>query len=202
MLIFIDESGDPGFKLDKGSTPIFVATMVLFRNGTDAATTQQAIARSGARQAHKGEFKFSRCSDLVRDQFFEAVKGCPFRIRAIVVEKARIYSPHLRADKAGFYRFFVRQMMTNDAGQLSSAKVVIDGSGDREFRRALAAYLRRQLRDRLREVRFSNSRNDVLVQLADMCCGAIARSYRQDRGDPGRWRRMLRPRIDDVWEFR
>jgi hypothetical protein len=30
MLVFIDESGDPGFKLDGGSSPVFVAAMVIF----------------------------------------------------------------------------------------------------------------------------------------------------------------------------
>jgi hypothetical protein len=32
MLVFIDESGDPGFKLKKGSSPIFVVTLVAFRD--------------------------------------------------------------------------------------------------------------------------------------------------------------------------
>jgi hypothetical protein len=30
LLIFIDESGDAGFKLDKGASPIFVLAMVAF----------------------------------------------------------------------------------------------------------------------------------------------------------------------------
>jgi hypothetical protein len=31
----------------------------------------------------------------------------------------------------------------------------------------------------------------------DMCVGAVARSYRNDRSDPNRWRAM----IEDLWEF-
>ena len=30
MLVFIDESGDPGFSLERGASPIFVAAMVIF----------------------------------------------------------------------------------------------------------------------------------------------------------------------------
>lgn len=202
MLVFIDESGDPGFRVGEGATPLFVAAMVVFDSGEAARQTETAIQglRRGLRSA--GEFKFNKTRDELKDRFFEAVRGCPFRVRAIVVEKARIYSPHLKVDKEGFYRFFVRQMMSHDAGALSDARIVIDGSGDREFRRLLETYLRRQLGGRLREVRFSNSRSDVLVQLADMCVGAIARSFRRDRANADRWRRMLAPRIDDVWEFR
>src|SRR5262249_4115055 len=100
-----------------------------------------------------------------------------------------------------FYRFFVRQMMTYDNGALAGAKVTIDGSGDREFRQMLTASLRRQLGKKLQRIRFSNSRSDPLVQLADMCAGAISRSYRKDRDDASRWRKMLAPRLNDVWDF-
>jgi hypothetical protein len=42
----------------------------------------------------------------------------------------------------------------------------------------------------------------VLVQLADMCAGAIARSYKRGRKNHDRWRKALAPRINDVWDFR
>jgi Protein of unknown function (DUF3800) len=53
----------------------------------------------------------------------------------------------------------------------------------------------------LHDVRFSNSANDRLAQLADMCAGAIARSYKSDRDQATRWRRMLGRKIENVWEF-
>lgn len=203
MLVFIDESGDPGFKVDKGATPIFVAAMVIFNSDEEARRTQEVIERSEARRLHKPEFKFSKCSDDIRDAFCAAVVSCPFLIRAIVVRKELIYSNRLKADKERFYDFFVRQMMTWDGGTLNNARVVIDGSGDREFRQNLNAGLRGKLgQGIIRDVRFKDSRHDVLVQLADMCAGAIARSYRKGRDNPNRWRAMLRPRINDVWDFR
>jgi len=90
-----------------------------------------------------------------------------------------------------------------DGDALQNAKIVIDGSGDREFRRNLAAALRRRMKDGVvKDVRFKDSDADPLIQLADMCVGAIARSYRNDRATPCRWREKLRPRIEDVWNFR
>jgi len=204
MLVFIDESGDPGFKLEEGaSSPIFVAVMVIFENDEDAANTQRAIATSEARRIHKAEFKFSKCRDVVKDRFFEAVCGCRFKVRAIVVRKEVIYSPRLMTDKDRFYEYFVKQMMTYDGGMLANARVVIDGSGDREFRNTLNAALRRRLGGgAVKDIRFKDSKNDVLVQLADMCAGAIARSCRKDRSEPRRWASMLKPRISDIWNFR
>jgi hypothetical protein len=87
-------------------------------------------------------------------------------------------------------------------GLLQAAKVVIDGSGDRQFKQELAAYFRKQLpRGRIEQLTFHKSEADRLVQLADMCAGAIARSFRKDRDDPKRWRGILAPKIEDVWEF-
>jgi hypothetical protein len=202
MLIFIDESGDPGFRIDRGASPVFVVAMVIFAATDDATRTQAVIERSKAREIHKSEFKFSKCSNDVRDLFFETVQECSFLVRAIVVRKETIYSPRLKADKDRFYEFFVKMMLSHDSGIMKNAKIIIDGSGDRTFRKNLNSALRRRLREgAIRDVRFKDSKNDVLVQLADMCAGAIGRSYR-DRKDNNRWREMLAPRINDIWEFK
>jgi Protein of unknown function (DUF3800) len=203
VLVFIDESGDPGFKVSKGASPVFVAAMVVFDSGDAASKTKEAIEESEARKRHRREFKFSKCSDRVRDAYFEAVCSSPFGVRAIVVRKEVIYSPRLQANKERFYEYFVKQMMKYDGGMLKDARVVIDGSGDRAFRQSLNAALRHYLgAGVIRQIRFKDSRADVLVQLADMCAGAVARSYRTDRRDARRWRRILRSRISDIWEFK
>lgn len=203
MLVYIDESGDAGFRVEQGSSPVFIAAMVIFDSTEDAALTRQLISGSAARQMHRGEFKFSKCREPVRDRFFQAIVAAPFRVRAIVVRKAVIQSAQLRTDKESFYQFFVKQMLRHDNGRLNDARIIIDGSGDREFRQKLSTAIRRRGRDgAIRDCRFSDSKTEPLIQLADMCAGAIARSYRPERADHRRWLDMLQPRIDDVWEFR
>ena len=203
MLVFIDESGDPGFKVAKGSSLLFAAAMVIFESAAGAASTSDTIAKLQAQLRVKPEFKFSNCRAAVRDEFFRAVADSPFVVRAIVIPKEAIYSAHLRSNKDRFYRYFVKSMIKHGGGWLQNAKVIIDGSGDRTFRQDLMTYLRRETpRGCIRDVRFKNSRNDPLVQLADMCVGAIARSYRKDRRDADRWRRMLRKRLNNVWDFK
>jgi hypothetical protein len=211
MLVFIDESGDPGFRLEKGSSPVFVAALVAFRDPAQARAAHAAIERTAARLKIKPEFKFSKCRPEVRDAFLEAVQSFDFCVRAIVVEKARIYSKHLRSAKEAFYSFFVKTMLKFDNGLLKEAQIVIDGSGDRAFKREMGAYFHRQLgADKIKSIAFNDSHSDRLVQLADMCAGAIARSYRVDRDDrraprPSRrayrWRDMIGNKIEDVWDF-
>jgi hypothetical protein len=202
MLVFVDESGDPGFRVGHGSTPIFAAAMVIFRHDEAAHATEEVIHQIATTLGISREFKFNKSSERVRDGFFASVSNCPFIARVIVIRKELIYSPHLMTDKEDFYRFFIRQMMAHDGGILEEARVVIDRSGDREFKKMLKTRLRQQLGQRLKEVRFGNSQNDRLLQLADMCVGAVARSYRTDRKDSGRWRDMIRPRLHNVWDFR
>jgi hypothetical protein len=47
MLVFIDESGDPGFRLEKGSSAVFVAALAAFRDPAQArAARRAAMARA------------------------------------------------------------------------------------------------------------------------------------------------------------
>lgn len=203
MLVFIDESGDAGFKLERGSSPVFVMSMVIFETSEDAEYTGKRISDLMSEKGFHREFKFNKCSNEVRDLFFEHVAVAPFRVRGIVVQKERIYSGNLRNHKNMFYNFFLKSLLKSSARGLEHAKIKIDGSGDRVFKRELTTYLKRELpRDAARHVRFVDSRNNTLIQLADMCAGAIARSYRTDRQLNDKWLKALETRIDDIWEFK
>lgn len=203
MLVFIDESGDPGFKVAAGSSSVFVLAMVIFDDHGEAARTQTVIAAIRARLGVKPEFKFNKCRADYRDGFFDAISDRRFRVRAIVVKKELIWSGRLRSDVDSFYRFFLKSMMKFDDEALKDAKVVIDGSGDREFKRNLKAYIQRHVQTgAVSEIKLKNSRAEPLLQLADMCVGAIARSYRTDRRDPDRWSSRLGNRLEDLWEFK
>jgi hypothetical protein len=201
MLVFIDESGCPGFKFTRGSDPVFGLGMVVFENGEHARATERSILELRTRVRHKPEFKFSKSSDAMRDAFFGAVVNCPFVVRALIVRKDVLYSQHLRAHVDSFYNYFVKMLMAHDGGALKAASVRIDGSGSQEFQRSLGAYLRRELGHRIKDVKMSDSARDPLMQVADMCIGAITRAER-DRANACRWREMLAPRIRDIWRFR
>ncbi|MER9654378.1 DUF3800 domain-containing protein [Mesorhizobium sp. M0152] len=203
MLVFIDESGDPGFKVSKGSSPAFVLALVAFSDRAVSLEVQAAIDAVSKQLRVFPEFKFSKSRPEIRDAFFDAVLPFDFCIRAIAVQKERIQSGYLRSNKEAFYSFFVKSMLKFDNGLLKDARIVIDGSGERVFKQELSSYLRRHTeKGAIRSVRFSDSRNDRLVQLADMCTGAIARSYRDNRDDADRWRQMIKAKIEDVWDFR
>ena len=205
MLVLIDESGDPGFKMARGSSPYFVVAMVIFDDLGEAELTGKAIAVLRNKLRLKTEFKFFKSHDDVKDAFFECVCARRFSVRAIVVDKSAIYSENLRDRKDLFYNYFVKMLLRHDRGALQKARIKIDGSGDRSFRNELNTYLRRECdTSQITGIRFANSCNDTLIQLADMVAGAILRSCRDDRKDSRRWRKMLERagRIDNIWPFR
>ncbi len=95
--------------------------------------------------------------------------------------------------------------MQYDDHALQNASIKIDGSGDKEFKNALTAYLRKRIGDhKIKKFKFTDSRKDNLIQLADMVVGAIARSYSENRKDANRWLDVLKRRgkIKSIWDFK
>lgn len=43
MLVFVDESGDPGMKLEGGSTPYFTVALVIFEDHEEATACDLRI---------------------------------------------------------------------------------------------------------------------------------------------------------------
>src|SRR5918993_1396414 len=98
MLVFLDDSGDPGFKVKKGSSPCFVIALAIFDDQLEAETCAVEIKklRRELGLSDHFEFKFSKCCDRFRKAFLSRVVPFKFRIRAIVMRKDAIYSSELR----------------------------------------------------------------------------------------------------------
>lgn len=205
MLVLIDESGCPGFKLTKGSTPYFVVSMVIFKDFKQAEDAGKTIEELRQTLSVNPEFKFSKTHPTVKDKFFEEMCHYDFEIRALVVDKRNVYSQKLRNDTDSFYNYFVKMLMQYDDDVLQDASIKIDGSGDKEFKKALTSYLRQRIGEhKIKKFKFTDSRKDNLIQLADMVVGAIARSYSDSRKDANRWLDVLKRKgkIKDIWDFK
>ena len=204
-MVCIDESGCPGFKLTKGSTPYFVVAMVIFKDFLQAETASKAIAELRQTLSVNSEFKFSKTHPTVKDKFFEEICHYDFEVCALVVDKSNLYSHKLRNDADSFYNYFVTMLMQYDHEILQNASIKIDGSGDKEFKKALTAYLRQHIgENKIKKFKFIDSKKDNLIQLADMVVGAIARSYSENRKDANRWLNLLesRGKLRNIWNFK
>ena len=204
MYVFLDESGDAGFKLEQGSSTFFIIVLIIFDSAEDAQQTERKIRdlRVSLKVRDNFEFKFNKMDDFRRLQFLEAVRGCPFRIRAMVVDKRLIHSDTLRKDKNKFYNYFVEKVLEHNQGRIRQAKLRVDGSGGREFKNAFKTYLRQRLPSgTLADCKFKDSASDSLIQLADMVAGALRRHYDPNKLE-GQFRDRIAHKLEDEWKFR
>jgi hypothetical protein len=201
MLIFIDDSGDPGFKLTKGSSSHFVITCIIFDDNLDAEETALKIKR--LRQTlgwhEKKEFKFNKANRQIRMQFLQEVRNCNFKIRAVMVDKSLIRSDELKGNKTSFYNYMIKEVLSKCGESIQGAKVRLDGHEDRAYKKAATTYFRQQL-SVIGQFKFVDSKSDSLIQLADMIAGTILRSA-QDKPGSMEYIQTIRSRIDDIWNF-
>lgn len=208
MLVFIDDSGDAGFKLDKGSSKYFVIVLVIFDDELEAEKTAVAIKelRRELGFPEDMEFKFFKSKNSVREKFLQTVARFQFRVRYLVVDKQKIHSEELRNNKNSFYSYIIKMVLKHSDGSIVDAKVKIDGSGDRIFRRNFLTYLRKELNTEEKRImshcRLVDSQSNVLIQMADMIAGTIRRSYDTDKKDGVALKKIIKKHIHDEWQFK
>ncbi len=208
MLVFIDDSGDPGFKIDKGSSPFFIISLIIFDDELEAEKTAVAIKdlRRELGFPDNVEFKFFKSSRSVRQKFLQRVCNFKFRIRSLVIQKSLIHSEELRGNKNSFYSYVIKMALKYNDGTILDAKIKIDGSGDRSFRRNFLSYLRRQLNSQeqriMKSCKLVDSAGNVLIQLADMIAGSIHRSYNEKKPDSKLYKSIIKKRIEKEWPFK
>lgn len=206
-LVFIDDSGDPGFKVDKGSSKYFVICCVIFTDNLEAEKTSLAIKelRRKLKKSDFYEFKFNKTNRKFRNAFFNTVKKYKFKVRAISVNKKVIYSQRLQTNKEDFYNYIIMQVIKHSKGKIKNAKLKFDRRGEISIRNQLRAYLSRSLDNKsqhiFRDLKFVDSRQNTLIQLADMIAGSI---YYYCSNKDKSFLKILKSagRIEDIWEFK
>jgi hypothetical protein len=141
------------------------------------------------------EFHFNKVKGAYREAFLSAVAGFGWFYFSMVINKRKLTGAGFKF-KESFYKYACGLVFENAKPYLDNATVVIDGSGSREFRRELGTYLRKRINDKKGDSRFigkiklQDSQSNNLLQLADMVCGAVARSYSQ-KEDAETYRRLI-----------
>lgn len=208
MLIFIDESGDPGFKTNEGSSKFFVLALVIFDDELEAENTTKKIfeLKTKWRKPLKYEIKFNKLQELDRILFLTKIRNCKFRVRAIIIQKDQVCLSRLRKNTKAYYSFFLKQALEHNRETLNSAKLRLDGSGERRFRHAIVNYLRKEVNQKnnkvvINDLKFVDSKSNLLIQLTDMITGSIYRSYQYGKKDNKIYKKIIQKRIEEEWIY-
>lgn len=205
MLVFIDDSGDPGFKTQEGSSSVFVIALIIFDDHLVAEETALVLKKLRRELTFPDsmEFKFHKSRAEIKRLFLQTAARCDFRIRAIVVKKEIVYSNFLRSNSDSFFNYIVMQVLRNSGKHIRKAKLRFDKRGEKRIRDELRTYLSSQLDNKRNNVfsdlKFVDSKQNILIQLADMVAGCIASYY---KGKDKVLYRIIQKRCEDVWEFR
>jgi len=185
MLAFIDESGDPGLKIGGGSSRYFTIALVVFEDKNEALDCDQRIylLKKEIGWNKKDEFHFKRNSDKIRRVFLKSVSPYNFFYYGIVINKdpKKLWGEGFK-NKESFYKYACGLVFENAKEKLNKATVIIDKSGNLDFRHHLARYLRRKMNSGIiKKVKMQRSDGNNLLQLADYIAGVINRSIQNKK---------------------
>ena len=115
----------------------------------------------------------------------------------IVINKVKLFGEGFR-NKESFYKYACGLLFENAKEKLDNATVIIDESGRKLFKYQLASYLKRKTNSGnkkcIRKVKSQNSKQNNLLQLADMTAGAINRSLIRKKFDKNEYRDIIKSR--------
>jgi hypothetical protein len=169
MLLFCDESGDPGMPGQSGVSSYFAVGIICCRDGEEAARLATAQERLRVDLGWRGEFKWSKMPIEVRMGYLTGIVSVLGSYRVAIWDKQRVvlrsgFRPEVEVMRACLESF--DPMETAD-------RLIIDGERDgrrsSEIRTALG----------VREVRMEKSHACPQLQMADMLVGFHAYAYRK-----------------------
>lgn len=210
MHIFIDDSGDGGFKFESGSSSHLVMAACVFRDPAEIEKLSTRMRDCATKNGLKTEFKYAKTKERAKDCFFDCTSDVRYNIRAICIDKSVIYSGKLRSSPSALKSYAIRQLLSKGFGTIHNAKVIIDGQDTKAFGIPDHAYLmdmaNRSRAGTLRKVSYEDSKSNVGIQLADMVAGAIQRGVRTHKPNDPKHLRIIRPRTwqptGTLWHFR
>jgi hypothetical protein len=205
MLIFMDESGDTGFKLKTASSRFFVLTIVIFDNLDAAEKANTAIKElhTELKFSQDKEFKFSTgTSNKFKKAFLQKLARYDFRYRSIVIDKAILAKREPKNPEDSLYMLVTDQLFLRAQERIKNAALFVDRTAQsKTFIQKFNTYLRRKLNTDMRkligEIRHKDSKSNNLLQLADMVCGAIYRKYNKK---DDKFYKMIKKREEDLWK--
>jgi hypothetical protein len=197
MLVFIDESGDPGMKGKPGSSDYFVVTAVIFEDRDEAQACDSRVdeIRLEWFKGRRFEFHFNSCSRNIRERFLVETGKFEYVYMSFIFNKAKLYGEGFQY-KNSFYKYAVNLLFQNLKPYLKNATVVFDRCGNRDFQNELKKYLGKRVNGKgreqvVRKIKTNDSESNNLLQLADMVCGAVARYLRKAKPDHLNYRKII-----------
>ncbi|MBQ3306205.1 DUF3800 domain-containing protein [Candidatus Saccharibacteria bacterium] len=201
QLVFIDDSGDPGFKAGASSST-FVMASAIFIDSESAQLVDDAISQYrrslGWKDSH--EFKFRTTAKPIKLEFLRIVNQYNFDIYAVYVDKAKYPNMFKLAANDKLYNWSTKELLA--IMPLEDAAIRMDGKYTRQYKLRVKTYIRRELNSgenkKVADFDTSDSRRDNLIQLTDIIVGSINRSLQKEKTDSDEYINIIRKKIVEL----
>jgi len=136
MLVYVDETGDTGFKFADNSSRYFVIALVVFAGQEQAdSTSQQIDALRHELRTPNIEFHFAKNKRSTRQAFLTRMRQAEFTAFALVVDKQKL-SPANLPDRAAFYQAVCGVAFEKASYLFREADIYFDEGGGEKFQKS------------------------------------------------------------------
>ncbi len=185
---FGDETGDSGFRFNRGATRYFAILLLLLDDPEPLRNQIDRLRQQLGFPSHV-EFKFHKTSNVNRRAFLTALKPYPFVGRALVVDKSRLSTQWRKMRDVEFYASCFTELVGRiPTGELGETILVLDQFGAptttrRELRRRLKTRSVGRASRPFKKISLKRSKGENLIQGADMVVGALMRELSKGDSD-------------------
>lgn len=207
---FVDEFGAFGYDFENpGCSTHFIITAIIV-DEDDLSTVSNGVEEIRKHYFQTGEFKSSKIKRKHnrRVLILNALKKLPFYIFAFVCDKRKIYENSGLRYKQPFYKFLNNLVYQELRIAYSNLTITADEIGGNDYLLSFANYVRSKeiplgLFDES-SFRFENSKNSIIIQVADIISGSLAYNYDNKKiaeADEYNYRSILGEKILRIKEF-
>jgi hypothetical protein len=203
--VFVDESGDEHLNIASGASKSYVLAAVIIR---DEMLQSVMAAADSVRRCHfqTGEMKSSGIGNNARrrKRVLQALSELDFHVVAFCVPKRHLSSESPLRFRTVFLKYTAARLCMH-LPRKQQVQVTFDSKGRTKFKAEFKAYLESKFpRDDLfQSLSFGSvdSKECLMVQVADIFAGSIAKQYEQRGGDSDLDISEILLRKATVWEW-
>ncbi len=181
QIAYIDEYGNNGLDFEnQGVSNTFIVTAIIVSE-EKLKTLEESVEIIRKKHFQTGEIKSSKVgsNDVRRLKIIADLNELDYHIFSVVIDKTKLKGEGFQY-KGSFYKF-LHSLVDRELFRIfPNLLIVSDEHGGKEFKESLIKYMRkRHIPDLFHQSEFklSNSKSNLMVQLADFMTGTISRCY-------------------------